>query len=698
MDDPCPVKYSDFEARAVPLSVGALRRYATRVDFVWDPCNVVQVLAVLSSPTEGKTMMVTDGESVAKLSFTSIAHNCVVAGSVVELLGMEIADAKLCFSEINLVLDPESNDLPMVDTSAMPLTEVVVPAPMDVAAARQNLPDTFAQYRAERKRTAASAEMSAAGAAPKSAVATPVTRPPERNPISQCPLLSIPLITAGRQDFGIGPVVVRRLFESRPTANGGNSPTRIEFADEHGNGIIYSTWSKTPAVCEAFANYTKTCFYVCRGVAADSYPNSSEAKLHPCKVNFGIPDGTRNSVSDNMKLVVRPGTDEELRWVLQELRRLSKAVDWDPIARDDPRNSLSVIEALEAGTNGQRKLVGVRISGVLDSIVPSTTQGGQPYYKIVLTGRQSAETDSKLLYLNLWSSATKGVGQVITHFSSEGYNRALSQRQNVAVCVTSITITPGVKYPFSTTNDTEVLLTNEVPEAQMELVSKRSLIDNPVKTLADLMASPVGMQANVYFAVAYATEKRPFRSRNTGSVSHMRLLAFMDDSKDQTGNYCGGSFMAFERNPVLAPLLAATEEVPPAITVDAPTGGVRRLIDPSRVVIVFAMGVTLQAPNSGSSRAYPSFRDTHFRVISPSDGDARAEELRSWYIAKGHIHFVPCVTLDREFEKLGSTYDELDAVLRQGSRMTSSSSSAAAAAQAPMKLSDVDSSLLDSFW
>ena len=666
-----PVSYDDYKAAGMmDLGEGALRDFCAGTMQRWQDAKLVQVLAV----HKNKSMTVTDGVSTARVFFASSTANNVAPGTVVELIGLRRQCGRLHFDEPNVVLDPYSNDIPIVSTDNM--DQVEPPADMAMASsssssssAQSSLPDAFVAHMQNRKRAASDAPVSAS----KSATVEAVEKPEARNPVSQCTHVTIDKIYSGRDGFVVGPVVIQRVVEGGMTARGKNSPSKLLVCDADGNRIWYSTFSKSSVVMQTFDDWQKACYFLARGLAKDAWTKDE----HPCEVNFQLDDGSRRGTSDNQILVVRRGTDDELRWVLQQLRSTDNAVPWDSVLRADPRNQMSVIDAIDAQLC-PRSQPSVTVTGVVDAVTPATTKGGAPYFKLKLVGRRSADTDMEYLYLSLWSSATVATGQLITLFGPDGYDRRQATNPNMAVSISGVSITPARDFKISTTNETEIHRADSFDENQAALVAVASFVDNDVVTLAELHGGEHGRQRNVYVATPYVTEVRPFKSK-AGRVMPSRKVAFIDNSKNQQGNYSTGSMLAFADNPLPRFIIQAGVEQKPAFDESASTGGVFKIEDPAAVVIVLAMGVTLQPPLQQGRNSFVSFRDARYKVIRPEDNDERAERLRAWYAESGHLHFVSNISLDSEYSNMQDDYTALEQSMPSmvgGSSSSSSSSSA----------------------
>lgn len=645
-----PVPYEEFcETTSLRLGEGALRRFATGEDAHWNTENsYVQVWA-----SSNGTMRVTDGVDIATVAFVKGARNNVSPGSIVELSGMHIDGDQMKFTTLNVVLDPARSDCPTIDVDESREVKVVSRAmAVDPSPVSSGVPSAFAQHMASKKRTASTAELTSAHVADKAATVAPIPQPNINCPINGFCHVDITQITDGRDGFVIGPVVLSKIIEGRPTGRGSNLPTRLLFVDATGASIWYLTWSDFASVVAEFGNHEKRCFYVANGVAKSAYTK----EVHPCEVTFSLYDGKSSSSDEKRLLRVHSGSRDELTWILQELRRLDKPLSWDKQVRDDPRNNLSVVEALDVSRGGGRPLSDVRISGVVDTVTVKETKKKDTFYSLCLIGKRDADSNVEKLYMSVFSGAVKAMGQIVDLFGPSGYNCRSTAAPVGPVCISGVSITPGRDFPFNTSDSTEVTRTSSVPQSQLEMLSVKSFLDNPVMTLADLQSHPVGTVANCYLLIAYLTEPRP-KSFN-GRTSEVRMASFMDDSKDTRGNYSTGSLMLFQNSPLLRPLMDATVEQPTA----SGTGeGTRKVEDPRKVVVCLAMGVTLQASTTSANHSFLSFRGAEFRVVQPYEGDARGEELRKWYIEAGWLSFTVDVTVDKDFAQMGSAYAEMDA-------------------------------------
>lgn len=137
-------------------------------------------------------------------------------------------------------------------------------------------------------------------------------------------------------------------------------------------------------------------------------------------------------------------------------------------------------------------------------------------------------------------------------------------------------------------------------------------------------------------------------------------MAFIDNSKNKQGNYSTGSILAFADNPLPRSIMQMGTEEKPAFEESAATGGVFKIEEPANVVVFMAMGVTLQPPQQQGRNSFVSFREARYKVMRPEDNDERAEALRTWYAATGHLHFVSHVSLDSEYSNMQDDYNALE--------------------------------------
>lgn len=674
MDD-LPVSYEHFKTNIMSLEEGALKRFAGGEK--WQVAWTVQVQAF------GRGFLrITDGQSVARVAFPTSKRVACDLGSVVELIeARREPNGMLAVGDVNMVLDPGGIECPMVDTSAMP--EVTFSTGSDaMSSSSSSAMDAFRAHQARRKMDESAVPVAKE---PDTAGQGAMTRPDMAAPLSTYPVVRIENVTVGMERFMVGPVVVEELMEPRVGANGKSSPTKVVVIDESGTRIGYKSFSSLQSIKTALGDWKQNCFWLARGVAQASWSGGRVAPIHPCEISFQVRDGSRSAVSDNQELVVREGTPEQLSWVLRELRRVGQPVAWDPAVRNDTSNRLSVIAAKDAvsGSVPRSKLT---VVGVVHSVTRRTTSNGNPFIKLSMVGRRSPDLEFEYFEVNIWSNLTLATGKLIQLFGSEDYDRTMSLRSGeIAIAISDMSVDPRKpSYHWNVGNQCEIEQVHDFPAADFQAVATTHSSHLPVATLGVLRASPIEIPHTVYLATAHVSELRPFKLKS-GATAQTRQLAYIDDSRDEQGNFSQGSLRSWASNPVAPHVIAAGEAVAATLDTETPAGPQYTINDPSSVVIFRAVGVKMATPLSTqpNARNYINFMHAKYQVVPADAGDERAEALRAWFVDIGHQHFQARSPIDYEYMSLAEEYDQMVVP-----RASSSSSSAAAAAPSSSRGSD----------
>lgn len=663
--DALPVSYEHFKTNIMSLEEGALKRFAGGEK--WQIAWTVQVQSF------GKGFLrVTDGQSVARVAFPTSKRVACELGAVVELIDVRReANGMMAVSDVNMVLDPGGIECPMVDTASM--AEVTF-ASTDAMSSSYAM-DAFRAHQARRKadQPTPAKERDTIGAGAS------MTRPAMDAPLTTYPVVRIENITVGMERFMVGPVVVEELMEPRVGANGKSSPTKMVVIDESGTRIGYKSFSSLQSIKAALGDWKQNCYWMARGVAQASWSGGRVAPIHPCEISFQVRDGSRSAVSDNQELLLREGTADQLQWVLRELRRIGQPVAWDPAVRNDSSNRLSVIEAKDAvgGSAPRSKLT---VVGVVHSVTRRTTSTGNPFIKLSMVGRRSPDLEFEYFEVNIWSNLTLPTGKLIELFGSEDYDRTMSLRSGeIAIAISDLSVDPRKpSYHWNVGNQCEIEQVHDFPDADFQAVATAHSSHMPVATLAVLRASPIEIPHTVYLATAHVSELRPCKLKS-GATAQTRQLAYIDDSRDDQGNFSQGSFRAWSSNPVVPHVIAAGQPIAPTMDAEAPAGPQYTIGDPSAVVIFRAVGVKMAMPMSTqpNARNFINFMQAKYQVVPPDANDERAEALRGWFIETGHQHFQARSPIDYEYMSLADEYDQM--VVPRGAAVVAAASSSSSA-------------------
>ena len=658
-----PVPYSEFAESVCDLSPGSLDRFSSKIEKTWAIDANLQIQCIKSNKGKGFSATMTDGQSLATILFPSLQNTPMAIGSVVQLSGMEIYNNTLRAVDIEMIVDAAVIDCPIVDSGAMREISISPLTSSSSSSSSSSAPDLFQSYLTGRKRPVESdALCSASKSQPVTGV---VEKPPIVNPMTQLDLISLSLITQHRENFIVGPVLVVELNKGELSREGKQRPTAMRLVDHTGAQIVYSTFSDFADVDRIFSERQSCCYFIGRGVAVPAF----RVTIHPCEVGFEVM-GKLPVRSDSKLLTVREGSDHQFRWLLQELRKIDQPVSWDPFLRNNPSNTLSVIDAIDA-QSGLKRLAGITVTGIIDTVVSATTKSGAAYYRVKMIGRRSSGADIEHIQFSVWSNMHLTTGQLIELVGRGGYDRCVSLRNCIAISASDITIDPTAQFKINAGSAMEIKELANFDENQTALVSTTSFTSLPVVKLAELYTQQPGVPATVYLVSAHVTELRPFQTR-AGATINIRKMTYMDDSKDANGSYCRGSTTAWPSDPIAPLVVSAGVEEVSAFTAGSKSGGHYNITEHHRVVVFKAMNVMMQSAETGKN--YISFRDAKCIAVTPDDKDIHAEKLRRWFIESGHLNFVALSALDKDYVNKSNDYTAMDQSLPSMLGASSSSS------------------------
>lgn len=271
MDDcDAPVTYEEFSQSVCELCPGILERFASGKQ-PWQMDANVQVQSISSTSNGQLDAIVTDGKSYATVSFASANNSLMPVGSVIQLIGMQIDNGRFVANDANIVANAADMVCMIIDSRDM--RPVAAPS-SSLSSSSSGVPDLFRKFQKSR-----SVEPDAPCSSPKRQATNDTDAMSIDNPIPTLNLISINMITAGRKDFVIGPVLVAALEQGKTTANNKQTPHKIRFVDENGDQIEYSSFSSFEPIERLFDQRKQTCYFVGRGVAMPA----CRVGVHPCE-------------------------------------------------------------------------------------------------------------------------------------------------------------------------------------------------------------------------------------------------------------------------------------------------------------------------------------------------------------------------------------------------------------------------------
>ena len=695
MDDlsELPVSYGEFQrATSTDLSHGTLEGVCTGQ--TPDQDALFQVLRVTTRKS-GSYAIVTDGATQAVVYFDNGQASLAEVpsnGSVVRLINLQCRGQELACSTVITHLDADQELIPALDTgnmkqskprvtssSAAP-TKPVVLSSEPLASADSVLPPAFLAFQRKRKADEDT------DPPPKHTPVDRIGSPPARDdPVfPRHTLMDMQKIDESSSKFSIGPVCIA---EWQVPAENTRRPTKLLLVDAKNTRMFFASFAVSAAVHGAFGpDWKQKAFFLAGGQVQQSKGSNAP---HVCEVLFGlVGDGSARSRNDCLAIVT--ATDHEYRWVLQCARDRGDPLSHDPHHRST-QIELSVPDAVDA-TQGDKKLRGAVVRGIVNAVQHRTTQAGNPFISVTLVGRESADSAERIVKFNVFSSSTLAMGAFIDLFGSESYDRQLSSRGDMCVRMQGIEITPHTSYPYNVERTCEVTQV-DVPSDQQTLCQVRPYSELPVHTLAEALAAPEYQRFTAYIAVGHMTEVRPRKTMY--GTSESRWVSYMDDSKRSDGMCVSESALAFKDSPLVKALQAVghQEAAPYAEHPDKVGGHVR--VRPADVVIAKVINATVGSsqPKEGSSwtpRKYISFdRDTKIVVVYPTDGDARAEALRTWFTNSGHMQLIERAHPDENILERDSDYRSFYEHRVPSSSSVASSSDAGACARRDNALTDL---------
>jgi hypothetical protein len=468
----------------------------------------------------------------------------------------------------------------------------------------------------------------------------------------------------------VGPV---RVDSITPSPVGTKRPTRVLVSDIDGAPLEYITWSPADEVALKFEE-GMVC-WIGRGIIERSRtgPDGRRYGASDFTVKFSVGEASRNN--NNELLIV-----EELKSIyakrFNELRGSSAAAAAPAAASSSavaaakhrPSISVSALVALRDDSSCHQDTHNIAVHGLLVRVgAKQMFRSGKGFYRRVTLADQSNSVQ-----FNVFSSLVQAQQRLAEWTGGEDtdYDESATPR---TVVVYPVTVRPQAQFKLDLGRDA-TLEQLETPDAELAAAAQsraNAAAQLPVLTLAQAHAQPANTRFTCYVVAPYCGDARDSLSRNREPMRRWPI-SVMDDSvsNGRTGanRFTTHTVRFFENSPVAARVRKSGPEERPAFDQSPTATGTVMCSPPENIVVLKLRNYYFsQSDAAASASSARMFEPTKYlsadressELINPLN-DPRADELRQWYIADGHRHFVPSVQPDNaEQYRLGrAAYDE----------------------------------------
>jgi hypothetical protein len=497
----------------------------------------------------------------------------------------------------------------------------------------------------------------------------------------------------------VGPVCIDSIT---PAPAGTKRPTRVLVSDIDGVPLEYITWSAADDVATKF-DVGMVC-WIGRGIIekARTGPDGRRYGVSDFTVKFSVGDGVRNT---NELLIVEPlkGVYAKRFGELRSAPTAAAAAAVIPsglqpatAASGNRPLSISVTElvALRDNTSAQQDTTNIAVHGLLVRV--STKQmyrSGKGFYR-----RVTLEDQLNSVQFNVFSSAAQFHARLAEWCGGEDTDfEETAWTAPHTVVVYPMTVSPQAQYKLNLGYNAtiEELATPNAELAAAAQSRANTAAQLPTLTLAQAHAQPAHTRFVCYVVAPYCADARDGFSRNREPMRRWPV-SVMDDSvapgRIGTGRFCTHTVRFLERSAAAARVRASGPEQRPAFDASPTATGTVMCSPPENIVVLklrnYFFSQSDAAASSSSSAGSRLFEPTKYlsadressETINPPN-DARADELRQWYIAEGHRHFVPSVQPEYNGEQYRQGRAAYDA------RAASNSIISVAGAPAPVPVS-----------